>query len=77
MAESMTAEQRTDIVLRLIAMQHTLRALCDSADESARVAEAADAKGLAFATLMLKEALAEYGKELNKFVLGGLADDEL
>ena len=75
-ASVMTKEDRTAIVLRLIAMQNTLRTLCDDAEEGAAVAKAAGADGLAFATLMLKEALAEYGKAMNKYVLGGLADDE-
>lgn len=72
----MTDEERTSIVLRLIAMQNTLRTIIEHTEEGARAAEAADGKGLAFATLMLKEALVEYGRELNKFVLGSIGDDK-
>ena len=70
----MTHEERTDIVLRLIAMQHTLRAVCESVDAASRMAEDAGGHGLAVAGLLMKESIAEYAKQLNKFVLGMLDD---
>lgn len=65
----MTPEQRADLVVRLVAVQHTLRTLCEAAESSAQVARDAGGEGLAFATLMLKEAIAEYGLALTRFVL--------
>jgi hypothetical protein len=73
---SMTAEERADILSRLMAMQHALRTVCESAEAYARVAAAADGNGLAFATLMMKEAISGFSLELNKFVLGMLDDDK-
>ena len=71
----MTPDERAHIVMRLVAMQHALRTVCDGAEEAGRTAQAAGANGLAVATFLMKEAIEEFAKELNKFVLGNAADE--
>jgi hypothetical protein len=67
--------ERADIVVRLVAMQQALRSVCDGADAAAALAKEAGASGLAMATLLMKESIEEYGKALNRFVLGEVGDD--
>ena len=71
----MTDAERADIVIRLVAMQQALRNVCDGAEAAATLAKEAGASGLAVATLLMKESIEEYGKALNRFVLGEFVDE--
>lgn len=64
----------TDLMRRLVAMQHTLRGVVDLCNASGVLCDQAGAKGLAMATHLLGEAVAVFANELNGYVLGG--DDE-
>jgi hypothetical protein len=70
----MTADEKADLLVRLIAMQNALRTVCESADAYARLAEAVGGSGLAMATLLMRESIGAFSSELNKFVLGMLED---
>ncbi len=72
---AVTHEERVDLAVRLVAMQQALRTVCDGAEEAGQLAKAAGAGGLAVATFLMKEAIEEYAKELNRFILGDIVDD--
>lgn len=69
----MTSAERRDIVARLMTMQHSLRTVCDACETQADICDAAGAKRLSFAVLMVRESIAAYSKELNVFVTRLLA----
>lgn len=71
----MTDDDKIDVARRLMAMQGSLRSLTDSCEDQALLCEAAGAPGLAFAVHMLRESLAAYSVELNRWVTGLLAED--
>jgi len=74
MGSSMTPDERTDIVLRMMAMSVTLRTLVESLNASAEVAKEYGATSLAFATFHLSESVSEYSLALTKFVTEEIED---
>jgi hypothetical protein len=72
---AVTHEERVDLAVRLVAMQQALRTVCEGAEAAAILAKEAGASGLAVATFLMKEAIEEYGRALNRFVLGEIDDD--
>lgn len=73
----MTADERADLAMRLIAMQGLLRDLAESAGEQAKVCNAVKASGLAMSAFMLEEAILAYSKELTRWVADFLAENAL
>jgi hypothetical protein len=71
---AVTHEERVDLAVRLVAMQQALRTVCEGAEEAGQLAKAAGAGGLAVATFLMKEAIEEYAKELNRFILGDIVE---
>lgn len=64
----MNKKERIEVMRRLMAMTATLRAVIEVAEEQAKCADAADAKGLALSLFMVRESLAVYSEELTKYV---------
>ena len=71
----MTADEKAEIVRRLLVMQHSLRNVVDAAERQGEFCDAAGAKGLAFAVYMLRESVAAYSVALNTWVTKFLEDD--
>lgn len=67
---------RVDIARRLVAMQSSLRTVMEVAEAQGRLCDAAEAKGLALSLYMVREALAVYATELNKFVTSYLDNED-
>lgn len=67
---------RVGIAKRLMAMQSSLRTVMEVAEAQARLCDEADAKGLAMSLFMVRESLAVYATELNKFVKSYLDSEE-
>jgi hypothetical protein len=65
----------TNILMRLVAMQQTLRSVVESCKATAAVCDADGAKGLAMATLMVGESIATFAKALNDYVLKEYEDE--
>lgn len=70
----MTNAERLDAISRLVAMREVLETVAASCRVNAGIADAADAKGLAMALLMLSESIEVYSSEATKFVKGYLND---
>ena len=58
-----------DLLIRLIAMQQTLRAVVESCKAAAASCNASGASGLAVATYMVGESIAAFATALNTYVL--------
>lgn len=63
----MSDDLKRDALQRLVAVQHLLREVADAAALAADDAKDADAPGLAFAVLMVRESIMAYSKELNRW----------
>jgi hypothetical protein len=72
----MTNDEKVDVLRRLLAMQQTLRTVMEAVETQGQLCDSAGAKGLAFSVYMLRESLAAYSKELNRWVEGYLAEDD-
>lgn len=64
-----------DLLLRLIAMQQTLRTVVESCNAAAAACNADGAKGLAMATYMVGESIAAFATALNTYVLEDMNDE--
>lgn len=73
----MNKEDRVFIAQRLVSMQQMLRTVIEHCDAQAQMCDAAGAKRLALAVYMLRENMVVYSSELNRFVLGFLAEEDL
>lgn len=73
----MTADERADLAMRLIAMQGLLRDFAGAAGEQARLCQQVDAGGLAVSAFMLEEAIKVYSRELARWVAEYLAKNPL
>lgn len=73
----MTADERADLAMRLIAMQGLLKDLAEAASEQATLCNAVRASGLAMSAFMLEEAILAYSKELTKLVAEYLSENPL
>jgi len=62
-----TKDEKLDALRRLMAIQKAIRSIADSSTDAAEVALAANATGLAFSLLMVRESLLSYGKEVSKW----------
>jgi hypothetical protein len=60
-------EQKLEALNRLLAVQKMLRSVADAATLAAEEAEEAEATGLSFAVLMVRESILAYSKELNRW----------
>lgn len=58
-----------DLLIRLIAMQQTLRTVVESCKAAAAACNASGASGLAVATYMVGESIAAFSAALNTYVL--------
>jgi len=58
-----------DLLIRLIAMQQTLRTVVESCKAAAASCNASGASGLAMATYMVGESIAAFATALNTYVL--------
>lgn len=58
-----------DLLIRLIAMQNTLRTVVESCKAAAASCNASGASGLAVATYMVGESIAAFSAALNTYVL--------
>ena len=58
-----------DLLIRLIAMQQTLRTVVESCKAAAAACNSEGAKGLAMATYMVGESIAAFAAALNTYVL--------
>lgn len=65
----------TNLLARLIAMQHTLRTVVESCNAAAAACDAEGAKGLAAATYMVGESISVFSSALNDYILKGVDDD--
>lgn len=63
----MTADEKAEILRRLLTMTQTLRQVSESAEAHAAIAHEAGADGLAVATYLLGESIKVFSKELAKF----------
>lgn len=73
----MTADERADLAMRLIAMQGLLKDLAEAAADQATLCKEVRASGLAMTAFMLQEAILAYSKELTKWVTEFLAENPL
>lgn len=63
----MTKDEKLDALRRLLAVQKAIRNIADYSADAAEVAKTANASGLAFSLLMVRESLLAYGKEVSKW----------
>lgn len=73
----MTADERSDLAMRLISMQGLLKDLAESAAAQATLCREVQASGLAMSAWMLEEAIRAYSKALTKWVAEYLAETTL
>lgn len=73
----MTADERADLAMRLIAMQGLLKDLAEAAADQGEVCKMARASGLAMSAFMLEQAIRSYSKELTRWVAEYLAETAL
>ena len=75
----MNADDRAEIVRRLLVMQHGLRDVTEAMDAQATLAKNIGATGLATASYFLRESIQVYSNELRRFVadyIAGEYDDD-
>ena len=70
----MTPEERSDLAVRLFAVNRTMRELRESIDSAADLAKATGATGLAFATYHLSDSIGVYMEAMNRYVSGELRE---
>jgi hypothetical protein len=63
-----------DIVVRLLAMQRTLRTVVQACNAAAAACDSSGEKGLAFATYMVGESLSVWNEAIERYSLKGVAD---
>lgn len=68
----MTGEERLELLRRLLSFQAAHTSILAHCEAAADAANEAGAKGLAMATLMLREAMEVYKNEMVKFIQGYL-----
>lgn len=68
----MTNEERVELLRKLLSFQAAHTSILDHCESAAAAANEVGAKGLAMATLMLREAMDVYRNEMVKFVQGYL-----
>ena len=76
----MNADDRAEVVRRLLAMQNGLRDVTDAMEVQGTLAKNIGATGLATASFFLKESVTVYSNELRRFVadyIAGEYDDDL
>lgn len=69
----MNADDRAEIVRRLLVMQHGLRDVTDAMEAQGTLAKNIGATGLATASFFLKESITVYSNELRRFVADYIA----
>ena len=74
---ALTPEERQALGLRLMAMQRALRDVCDSVDVQAKLCVEAGEKGMAFASHMLRDAIAAYSLEMARCVKKFIAEHDV
>jgi hypothetical protein len=70
-----TADDRAEMVRRLLVMQESLTAASDAIDAQAEIAKAFGATGCATAAYFLREAVIVYGDKLREFVADYIAGE--
>lgn len=63
------------LIARLVAMQHTLRAVVESCNIAAASCDADGQKGLAAATYMVAEAIEVWADAIRSYVMKGVSSD--
>lgn len=71
----MNADDRAEIVRRLLVMQNGLRDVTEAMEAQATLSKAIGATGLATASYFLKESITVYGNELRRFVADYIAGE--
>lgn len=76
----MNADDRAEVIRKLLAMQNGLRDVTDAMEVQGTLAKNIGATGLATASFFLKESVTVYSNELRRFVadyIAGEYDDDL